>query len=124
MGIDMATNRREHGEALASAVAELNDKIAKRSALEDERFSKTVKDVSAARAEAHQQVVDAQKQMKADIIAATELAKQAEERVIGDTQVVSAMIISDKAAQVKVQKIVDAEIASLVSLSDKYYTER
>jgi hypothetical protein len=121
--IDMATNRREQGEALAAAVVDLNDSIAKRSALEDERFSKTVKDLASARSEAHQQVVDAQKQMKADIVAATELAKAAEERVIGDIQVVSAMIISDKAAQVKVQKIVDAEIASLVTLSDKYYSE-
>merc|ERR1719446_432982 len=78
--IKMAKDRKHFDESLAGSVAELNDKIASQSALEDARFSKTVKDISAARN-----------------AAATALAKQVEGRVNSEIQDVSAMVISDKA---------------------------
>merc|ERR1719440_2351392 len=76
--ITMATNRKHFGEELASGYDKLNDSIAKLAALEDERFSKTVKDISAARKEASDQVAAARKHMKSAIVATTATAKQTE----------------------------------------------
>merc|ERR1711988_1537177 len=67
--IQMATNRKHFGEELASGYDKLNDSIAKLAALEDERFSKTVKDIPAARKEASEQVAAARKHMKSAIVA-------------------------------------------------------
>merc|ERR1711959_15105 len=52
----MADERKKSAEDLAGAVSDFNDKLAKQSALEDSRFSKTVKDLAAAKAEAAAQV--------------------------------------------------------------------
>merc|ERR1719155_227307 len=54
---DMATQRAELDEALAGSVNNMNDSIAKEAALADDRFSKTVKSIDAARKQASQQVV-------------------------------------------------------------------
>merc|ERR1711959_603205 len=48
---DMADQRKELDSELAASVNTLNDEIAKQAALADSRFSKTVKDISAARIE-------------------------------------------------------------------------
>merc|ERR1719169_56851 len=76
--IQMATNRKHFGEELASGYDKLNDSIAKLAALEDERFSKTVKDIASARKEASDQVAAARKHMKSAIVATTATAKQTE----------------------------------------------
>merc|ERR1719408_185767 len=120
--IKMGENRKHADEALAGAVAQLNDDIAKQSALEDARFSKTVKDIKAAREAAAADVADARKTMTAGIAKAKALAKEAESRVVGEIQDVSAMIVSDKAAQVKINRIVDAEMARLLKKSDAHHT--
>merc|ERR1712159_751847 len=52
----MLKDRKKYDEKVAGAVAELNDSIAKNSAIEDARFAKTVKDIDAARKEARSQV--------------------------------------------------------------------
>merc|ERR1711871_1155801 len=121
--IKMAKDRKHFDESLAGAVSELNDKIASQSALEDARFSKTVEDLSAARKAAASAVAEARKEMTAGIAAATALAKQVEGRLNGEIQDVSAMVISDKAAQLRVNQQVDAEIARLVKFSDKTFSQ-
>merc|ERR1712022_67060 len=115
-------DRKHFDESLAGSVAELNDKIASQSALEDARFSKTVKDLSAVRKAAASAVADAHKEMTAGIAAAPALAKQVEGRLNGEIQDVSAMVISDKAAQLRVNTQVDAEISRLVKFSDKTHS--
>merc|ERR1711998_582726 len=45
----MLKDRKKYDEMVAGAVSELNDSIAKNSAIEDVRFSKTVKDIESAR---------------------------------------------------------------------------
>jgi len=121
--IKMAKDRKHFDESLAGAVSELNDKIASQSALEDARFSKTVKDLSAARKAAASAVAEARKEMTAGIAAATALAKRVEYRLSGEIQDVSALVISDKAAQLRVNQQVDAEIARLVKFSDKTFSD-
>merc|ERR1711998_706708 len=121
--IKMGENRKHADEALAGAVAQLNDDIAKQSALEDARFSKTVKDLKTAREAAASDVASARKTMTAGIAKAKALAKEAESRVIGEIQDVSAMIVSDKAAQAKINRIVDKEMEGLIAKSDKSHTD-
>jgi len=119
----MGENRKHADEALAGAVDKLNADIAKQSALEDARFSKTVKDIKAAREAAAADVASARKTMTAGIAKAKALAKEAESRVVGEIQDVSAMIVSDKAAQAKINRIVDAEMKRLIAKSDKSHTD-
>jgi len=57
----MAKNRKSADSDLKAAVVNINDKIAKQAALADSRFSKTVKDISAARKEAANEVATARK---------------------------------------------------------------
>merc|ERR1712159_726188 len=120
--IKMAEDRKHADESLAGATQSLNDKIAAQSALEDARFSKTVKNLKATRKEAADAVAAARKEMTAGIAEATALAKQVETRLNGDIQDVSAMVISDTAAQLRVNNQVDAEIARLIKFSDKTHT--
>merc|ERR1712159_629899 len=120
--IQMGKDRKHADESLAAAVTNLNDQIARQSALEDARFSKTVKDLAAARKAAADDVSDARKEMTSGIAEAKALAKKAEQRVIGEIQDVSAMVISDKAAQLKQNRIVDAEMNRLLKYSDKTHT--
>merc|ERR1719331_493717 len=84
--IQMGKDRKHADESLAGAVTNLNDQIAKQSALEDARFSKTVKDLAAARKAAADDVSDARKEMTSGIAEAKALAKKAEQRVIGEIQ--------------------------------------
>merc|ERR1719440_771590 len=116
----MLKDRKKYDEKVAGAVAELNDSIAKNSAIEDARFSKTVKDIESARKEARSQVAQARKDMATAILTTTAKAKDLETRILGDLQVVSAMVVSDKAAQIKINNKVDAEMDRLVKKSNAY----
>merc|ERR1719502_52573 len=116
----MLEDRKKFEEKLGSNVAALNDAIAKNSAIQDARFAKTVKDIAAARKEAAAQVAQARKDMSASIFATTAKAKDLESRIIGDLQVVSAMVVSDKAAQIKINNKVDAELSRVLKKSNDY----
>merc|ERR1719353_134906 len=118
----MLKDRKKYDEKVAGAVAELNDSIAKNSAIEDARFAKTVKDIDAARKEARSQVAQARKDMATAILTTTAKAKDLETRILGDLQVVSAMVVSDKAAQIKINNKVDAEMDRLIEKSNDYET--
>jgi hypothetical protein len=118
----MADERKKSAEDLAGAVSDFNDKLAKQSALEDSRFSKTVKDLAAAKAEAAAQVKSAREFMLASISEVTAHSKEVETRVSGDLQVVSGMVKSDKAAQLTVNRKVDDEMARILKLSDDNYS--
>merc|ERR1712159_337417 len=121
--IDMANERKRNDQRLAASVATLNDKIAKRSALNDSRFAKTVKDLAAARKAADDEVKQASKEMKVGINNAKAMAKDAETKVQGLLAKVTADIVSDKAAQHIINTKVDAEIKELINKSDAMQTE-
>jgi hypothetical protein len=118
--IQMATDRKNAASALSTAVNTLNKRIASAAALEDQRFSKTVKDVRAARIKARSDVADARKMMKSGIFNARAQAKKAESNVINNIQTISAMIVSDKAAQLKINNRVKAEMKRILKSSDEY----
>merc|ERR1711871_532865 len=121
--IQMAEDRKRQDRNLAGAVNKLNDDIAKAAALEDARFKKTVKDIKAAKAAARKATAFAKKEMLVGIAAVQAKAKAVESRILGDIQDVSAMIVSDTAAQNRINKRVDDELNRLVKLSNDNYSE-
>merc|ERR1712054_229085 len=114
----MATDANEVRENLASAVSTFNDKIAKKAVIEDERFSKTVKDIAAARAAAAEETAQAKRDMMAQMLETKNKLHEVENKVINEIQVVSEMIVSDKAAQHKINKNVQAQMDALEKKSD------
>ena len=120
--VSMANERARQDKNLSGAVNELNDKIASAAALEDTRF-KTVKDIKAAKASARAQVKQAKKAMLVGIAAVQAHAKAVESRILGDIEDVSAMIVSDKASQVRINKRVSAEIKKIVKLENGRHSE-
>merc|ERR1719265_2771060 len=119
----MAKDRATADEQLAASVNNINDKIAKQAALADSRFSKTVKDISAARAEAASEVAGARKQFATSIAAVTAHVKDQETRLTGDIQVVSAEVISTKAAQARVNRKVAGEPKRIAKLANARHSE-
>merc|ERR1719224_359018 len=119
----MAKDRATADEQLAASVNNINDKIAKQAALADSRFSKTVKDISAARAEAASEVAAGRKQFATSIAAVTAHVKDQETRLTGDIQVVSAEVISTKAAQARVNRKVAGELKRIAKLANARHSE-
>merc|ERR1711998_639024 len=119
----MAQDAMEVKENLSGAVSDLNDKIAKAAALEDARFSKTVKMLAEAKAEAHREVTDAKHKMAASMVLVNAKLKEVESRVTGAIQVVSGAIISEKASQHKINVKVEKQMAALVKKSDDSHSE-
>merc|ERR1712216_558081 len=118
----MASDRIALDRKLGASVANLNDQLAKQSALADSRFSKTVKNINAARIAAAKDVSNARKYFTTEIVALTSKIKQQESRLRGDIQVVSSMVISDRAAQIKINRAVWAERTKIVKLANKRHS--
>jgi len=118
----MAADRASLDRKMAASVANLNDQLAKQSALADSRFSKTVKNINAARIAAAKDVQNARKYFTTEIVALTSKIKQQESRLRGDIQVVSAMVISDRANQIKINRAVWAERTKIVKLANKRHS--
>merc|ERR1711988_1312024 len=118
----MAKDRATLDRDLGASVANLNDQLAKQSALADSRFSTTVKNIKAARLAAAKDVSNARKYFTTQMVALTAKIKQQETRLRGDIQVVSAMVISDKANQVRINNKVNAERKKIVALANKRHS--
>merc|ERR1712216_877356 len=114
----MAADRASLDRKMAASVANLNDQLAKQSALADSRFSKTVKNINAAHIAAAKDVSNARKYFTTEIVALTSKIKQQESRLRGDIQVVSAMVISDRANQIKINRAVWAERTKIVKIAN------
>merc|ERR1712139_277307 len=118
----MAKDRATLDRDLGASVANLNDQLAKQSALADSRFSTTVKNIKAARLAAAKDVSNARKYFTTQMVALTSKIKQQETRLRGDIQVVSAMVISDKANQVRINNKGNAERKKIVALANKRHS--
>jgi len=119
----MSKNRAEMENNLSTAVRGMNDKIAQQAALFDSRFSKTVKNIKSARAEARKQVSDARKSFATSLASLTASVKDQETRLNGDLEVVSAMHINNKAFQLRVNRRTNAELARVLKLSNEQHSE-
>merc|ERR1711959_569423 len=95
----MGKNRAAQDRALARAVGGFNDALAKRSALEDARFRKTVKNIAWGKELAWKEAQNARKKFTMDIYGLIASVKNQESRLTGEIAVVSSMVISNRAAQ-------------------------
>merc|ERR1711998_303019 len=86
--VKMAEQRKALMDETGSAVASLNDAIAKYAALQNTLFSKTVKNIKAARKAADTSVMDARKVFGASLIALMEKVKEVDFRVQSQIAVV------------------------------------
>merc|ERR1711959_656742 len=118
----MGKNRATQDRALARAVGGFNDALAKRSALEDARFRKTVKNISWGKELAWKQATAARKKFTMDIYGLTAAVKNQESRLTGEIAVVSAMVISNRAAQIRVNKRTKAEMDRVIRLADARFS--
>merc|ERR1711981_1227563 len=82
------------------------------------RFSKTVKDLAAAKAEAAAEVSAARKSFATSIAAVTAAVKDQETRLAGEIQVVSGEVISHKAGQLRVNRRTQAELKRIARLAN------
>jgi uncharacterized protein YejL (UPF0352 family) len=121
--IKMAENRNHADEALAAATSTLNKAIASHAALQDSRFSTTVKNIEGAKKEAADAVVAAKKEFAMGLADVTATLKATEQRIEGDIAIVSKMARADKASQAIINKKVDAEIKRLEELSNSQHSE-
>jgi len=118
MGLDRAAADRK----LARAVASFNNALAKRSVLADRRFRLTVKNIKAAKQAAWNQVKHARTEFTMGLAAVTASVKAQESRLTGEIAVVSSMIISNRAAQVRVNRRTNAELKRIVRIADARYS--
>merc|ERR1711981_837126 len=119
----MAKHRKALDIKLASSVRFLNDKIAERAALSDVRFSKTVKNIRAVRAQATAAVSFARKQMTVKITSLTSSIKQSEARIKGEISIVSGEVARDKANQIRINRRVNKEIGRIVNTANVRHSQ-
>merc|ERR1712072_1482117 len=96
----------------------INDGIAKQAALADSRFSKTVKNIAAARAQAAKQVSDARKTFATSIAATVSAVKDQESRLSGEIAVVSGEVARNRAIQLRVNRRTNVELKRITKLSN------
>merc|ERR1711896_121305 len=113
---------KESAQKFGTASTGLNDALAKQAALADSRFSKTVKDLSAARQQATSQVQQLRKDFATQMTTVTAQVKNVETRLVGEIAVVSGEVISNKANQIRVNRRVAAELKRVVRVSDRRYS--
>merc|ERR1711998_576225 len=118
----LAGNRARFDKALGAASTGLNDALAKQAALADSRFSRTVKDLAAARTQATSQVQQLRKDFATQMATVTAQVKNVETRLVGEIAVVSGEVISNKANQIRVNRRVAAELKRVVRVSDRRYS--
>merc|ERR1712054_83684 len=118
----LAGNRAHFDKTLGAASTGLNDALAKQAALADSRFSKTVKDLAAARMQATKQVQQLRKDFATQMATVTAQVKNVETRLVGEIAVVSGEVISNKANQIRVNRRVAKELKRIVRVSDRRYS--
>merc|ERR1711959_839100 len=119
----LAQNRKDADDALAGAVNELNDALAKQAALADSRFSKTVADLSKARKEAADEVAQLRKSFATEMVTVTAFVRNIESNLVGQIGVVSGEVISMKANQNRINRRVDGELKRIETLANHRFSE-
>merc|ERR1711998_108480 len=118
----MAANRASSYRKLARETAAVTAAIAKRSALYDARFSKTVKNMARARRAAYLQVQAAKKGFTTQLAGIVSSVKDQETRLQGEIAVVSAEVVANKAQQVRINRKLDAEKRRIQKIMDSRHS--
>merc|ERR1712093_896750 len=114
----LAKDRAHADTALAGAVNRMNDGLAKQAALADARFSHTVRNIAAARAQARNQVAAARRSFTTAMVRVTSEVKDQETRLSGEIAVVSGEVVSNRAAQMRVNRRTNGELKRITKLAN------
>merc|ERR1719326_946243 len=114
----LAKARAHADTALAGAVNRMNDGLAKQAALADARFSHTVRNIAAARAQARNQVAAARRSFTTAMVRVTSEVKDQETRLSGEIAVVSGEVVSNRAAQMRVNRRTNGELKRITKLAN------
>merc|ERR1711977_616529 len=114
----LAKDRAHDDTALAGAVNRMNDGLAKQAALADARFSHTVRNIAAARAQCRRQVAAARKSFTTAMVRVTSEVKDQETRLSGEIAVVSGEVVSNRAAQMRVNRRTAGELKRITKLAN------
>merc|ERR1712139_675984 len=120
--LKLAAARASSDRKLASATSQLTASIAKRSALYDARFQKTVKNMALARKQAFLQVQQARKGFTTQLSGIVSSVKDQETRLQGEIAVVSAEVASNKASQARINRKLDAEKRRIQKIMDSRHS--
>jgi len=113
---DMSEQRAEIDKNLGAAITSMNDGIAKQAALADSRFSKTVKDIAAARKQAKEEVEAARKNFATELVEVQSAVKEQETRLSGEIAIVATVVVTERAEQLKINRRMDAERKRIMKL--------
>merc|ERR1719181_604584 len=119
----LAHDRGDADTALAAATRKLNDALAKQAAIMDSRFSKTVKNLNAARHQAGKAVIALRKDFATKLVLVTSQVKKIETLLVNTISVVSGETISESANRYRVNLRVDREIARILKLANVQYSQ-
>merc|ERR1711977_466526 len=120
--LNLAAARASSDRKLASATSQLTASIAKRSALYDARFQKTVKNMALARKQAFLQVQQARKGFTTQLSGIVSSVKDQETRLQGEIAVVSSEVASNKASQIRINRKLDAEKRRIQKIMDSRHS--
>merc|ERR1711959_570474 len=120
--LNLAAARARSDRRLASATSQLTASIAKRSALYDARFQKTVKNMALARKQAFLQVQQARKGFTTQLSGIVSSVKDQETRLQGEIAVVSSEVASNKASQIRINRKLDAEKRRITKIMDSRHS--
>merc|ERR1712054_344427 len=112
--ITMAKRRLHFAEDLSTSISKLNDDIAKYAALQNTAFSKTVKNIKAARSAAASDMMNARKMMTSTLFATVSVIEEVETRLMGEVAVVSGYMMSSAAAENRISKAVKDELGAIM----------
>merc|ERR1719498_296114 len=114
----MGKDRSHADTELAAATERLNKKLAKHAALEDSRFATSVKDITAARKEAWDEVQAARQDFTMGYTEVVSTLKKTETRLQTETGQAAKLVISEAARQARINQKTEEEMARIVKLSD------
>merc|ERR1712216_686656 len=120
--LKLAAARASSDRKLASATSQLTASTAKRSALYDARFQKTVKNMALARKQAFLQVQQARKGFTTQLSGIVSSVKDQETRLQGEIAVVSSEVASNKASQIRINRKLDAEKRRITKIMDSRHS--
>merc|ERR1711990_121121 len=84
----------------------------------DARFSHTVKNIAAARSQARNQVAAARRSFTTAMVRVTSEVKDQETRLSGEIAVVSGEVVSNRAAQMRVNRRTNGELKRITKLAN------
>merc|ERR1712164_4614 len=119
----LAADQAHFDRKLGAATNKLNMALAKQAALADGRFSKTVKDLAAARKQATAQVKQLRQDFSVGLVAVTAESKRVNTRITGQISVVSGEVQTLKSNQITVNNRVKRELAEIRRVSNVRFSE-